>query len=108
MLVLDAEAAAGVGPLDVVVDVADDAAGPTLDAAFVGEDDAAVSGGNVAVGGAAIDALLALALEADVVVDDADVGAARIDVVGVEGELALDGGGIEDAGPGRLLGNDAH
>jgi len=87
--VLDAEAAAGVGPLDVVELVADDPAGAALDAALVGEENPPVRLRGVARRRATVDALLALALKADVGVDDADVSAGRVDVVGVDGELAL-------------------
>src|SRR5690606_26193872 len=94
--VLDAEAAAGVGPLDVVELVADDPAGAALDAALVGEEDPPVRLRGVACRRATVDALLALALEADVGVDDADVGAGRVDVVSVDGELALKSRSILD------------
>jgi hypothetical protein len=89
-LVLDPKPTPGIRPLDVAVDVADDAAGAALDASLVREHDSAVILGNIAVGRATIDALLTFAPQADVVVDDPDMGAGHVDIVGVERELPLD------------------
>src|SRR5215207_8370381 len=96
--VLNTKPTPRVGPLDVAELVADDAAGAALDAAFIREDHPPVVGRHVAVRRAAVDALLTHTVQANVVVDDADVCPRRIDVVGVERQLALDGGRVEDAG----------
>jgi hypothetical protein len=97
--VLDAESAPWIGPLDIIELIADDPAGATLDAALVGEQHPAVLLGRVAGGGATIDALLADALQANIMVDDANVGTVPVDVERVERQLALDGGRIEDSSP---------
>src|SRR5215217_8079512 len=82
--VLNTKSTPRVRPLDVAELVADDAAGAALDAAFIGEDHPPVVSGDVTVRRAAIDALLAHAVQAHLMVDDADVCSRRIDVVGVE------------------------
>src|SRR5829696_7776140 len=103
------QSAPRVGPLDVAELVTDDAASAALDAAFIREDHPPVIGWDVAVRRAAVDALLAHAVQADVVVDDADVRPRRIDVVSVERQLALDGGRVEDTGTGWRRGlRDSH
>src|SRR5262245_65697370 len=86
-VVMDTEAAPWVGPLHVLEDVTDDPAGAALDAALVGEEDATVVLGHVAIRWTAVDALLPLALQADLRIDDPDVGPVAIDVVAVERQL---------------------
>ena len=88
--VLHAEATARIGPCDVLELVTDDAAGAALDAALVREEHATVALRRVARRGTAVDALLPLALQADLMVDDADVSARRVDVVRVDAELAFE------------------
>src|SRR3712207_6501128 len=102
--VLNTKSAPRVGPLDVTELVADDAAGAALDAAFIGEDHPAVVSRDIAVRRTTVDALLAHAVKADVVVDDPNVCPRCVDVVSVERQLALDGRRVEDAGPGRRRG----
>src|SRR5918998_2065098 len=87
--VLNAKPAPWVSPLDVAELVANDAAGAALDATFIRKDHPAVIRRDVAVRWTAVDALLAFAMQADVVVDDTDVRPGCIDVVGVERQLAL-------------------
>ncbi len=108
MLILNAKATTWVRPLDVVVDVADDAAGPTLDAPLIGEEHPAVVLRTVAISRAAVNALLPLALKTHIVVDDTDMGAGAIDVITIQTKLAFNGCGIEDPGAVRLLDNNAH
>ena len=81
--IVNAEAAARVGPFDVVELIADDPARAALDAALVRKRDPAILSGRVAGRRAAVDALLPLAEQADLMVDDADVRPPGIDVVGV-------------------------
>jgi hypothetical protein len=87
--VLNAESAARVGPLDIAKLVADDATAATLDTTLVGKHNPTVVRWNVAIGWATVDALLPYAMEADIVIDDANVRSRGIDVVGVERQLAL-------------------
>lgn len=64
--ILNAESAARVGPFNILEFIADNPAGPALDAALVGEEHAAIVLRCVAGCWATIDALLANALEAGV------------------------------------------
>lgn len=50
----------------------------------------------IAVGGAAIDTLLANALQTRVIVDDTDMRPISIDVVIGQGKFAFDGGRVEN------------
>jgi hypothetical protein len=82
--VLDAETSARIGPLDVMKLVADDAAGATFDAPLIGEQDPPVVQRAVAGRRTAIDALLALAEEAGVRIDNSNVRSIPIDAIGVQ------------------------
>ena len=75
-----------------------DAAGAALDTSFIAEDDMSVRHGCVAICRAAVDALLALALEARFRIDDFDVRPPTFDVVVIEREFPLNCRRIENAG----------
>lgn len=96
----DTEATPRVSPFDILEFIADDSAGAAFNAAFVGKNYGSIVLWGVTGCGAAIDALLSNATEAGLVIDDADVRPSAIDVVVIERELTLDGGGIEDLGAG--------
>jgi len=81
---LDPIPAPRVRPFDVVEEVTDNATGATLDATFVRKKHAPILLRRVAVGGTAVDALLPFALKANVAIDNADVGASTINVIGVQ------------------------
>jgi hypothetical protein len=97
VLILNAESATRVGPFNIQKLETDDATGAALDASLVGKENTPVLLRSIAVRGAAIDALLPLAVEADIPVDNPDVSAIAIDVIRVEGKFALDGGRIKNA-----------
>ncbi len=92
--IMNAETAPGIGPLNVVINMADDAARSALHTAFVREKYPAVGKWAVTRCGAAIDTLLTLALETDIVVDYSYVGPRRIDIVRIEAEFSLNRGRI--------------
>jgi hypothetical protein len=95
--ILNAKSTSGIGPLNVVEDVTDDAARPALDTALVREQDPSVILWSIAIRGATVDTLLARALQTDVAINDPDVHSCAIDVVDVEREFLIDRGRIEDA-----------
>lgn len=95
--ILNAESAARVGPFNILKFIADNSAGAAFHASFIGKEHAAIILGRITGRGAAVDALLANALEAGVGVDNPDVRTGAIDVIRVERQLAFNGGWIEDA-----------
>lgn len=108
MPVLNTETTAGIGPFDVIEDVADNPARAAFDAALVRENDAAIVLRNVTVRGAAIDALLAHTLQTDVAIDDPDVCTRPIDVEDIKRQLFLDRGGIKNPRPFSRFNINAH
>jgi len=91
---LDAKAAAGIGPLNIIEHVANDSTCATFHTALVRKNHSTVVLGNVTIRGAAIDALLAHTLQANVAINDADVSTRAIDVVDVERQFPFDCGGV--------------
>jgi hypothetical protein len=79
---LYAEATAWIGPTDVVELIADNAAGAALNTAFVRENHTAIRLRLVTGGGTAVNTLLLLALQTDIVVDNPDMRLG-VDVIGV-------------------------
>ncbi len=98
-LIVDAETAARIGPLNILEFMADDSAGAALDAALVRKQDPAIVKRRVTRCRAAINTLLPFAKQTYLVVDDADVCAVSVDIVGVEAEFPLDRGRVEYSGP---------
>jgi hypothetical protein len=97
--ILNAETAARVGPGNVFEFVAHDPARATFNAAFVTEDHVAIIGRGIAIGRAAVNTLLAYALQTHVGIDDLDVRPVAVNVVIVESQFSLDRGWIKDCGP---------
>src|SRR5262249_20125682 len=95
------EAATRICPFDVFEDVAYDPTRATFDATFVGKKNATILDRSVAIGWAAIDALLPLALQANVAVDNPNVGSATIHIVCVKRELFFYCRWVENLGPVR-------
>jgi len=95
--ILNAESAARVGPFNILKFIADDSASPALHASFIGKEHAAIILWRIAGRRTAVDTLLANAFEARIGVNDANVRASTIDVVGIKRQFTFNGGWIEDA-----------
>jgi len=98
MAILNSEPAAGISPLDVVVDIAHNATSTAFDATFIREKHVTVILRHVTVSWATVNALLANALETNIAIDDSDVSARAVDIVEIERELLLNRGWIENTG----------
>jgi hypothetical protein len=106
--ILDAEAATGIGPLNIIEHVANDSTCAAFHTALVRENHSAVVMWNVTIRGATINALLAHTLQAHVAIYDANVSTRTIDVVDVERQFFFDRRGVEDAGSRSSFNRNSH
>jgi hypothetical protein len=94
--ILDAESSTRISPFNVVINMTNNSTCAALDAALVRKKNSSIFLRGVTVRGATIDALLAGTLEANIAVDDPDMGAGAINIVNVERKFLLDRGRIKD------------
>lgn len=94
---MNSKPAAGVCPLNIVKNMADNSTGATLHAPFVGEEDVTIGKGAVAGCGTAVYALLTLALQTYFMINNSYVRSGRIDIVGIEAKFAFNCRGVQNA-----------